>query len=49
MGQGDDDASLRSRLTLDTADDIEPPEPTETRDWKERKEQVNVKLLKEPQ
>ena len=41
---GDDGASLPSRLTLD--DDFSTTEP-EITDWKERKEKVNVELLKE--
>jgi hypothetical protein len=40
----DDTASVQSRLTLD--DELSLPEP-EYRDWKDRKEQVNVKLLRE--
>lgn len=41
---GDDGASLPSRLTLD--DDLSTTEP-EASGWKERKDQVNVKLLRE--
>ncbi len=41
---GDDVASLPSRLTLD--DDLSLTEP-DYRDWKERKERVNVHLLRE--
>lgn len=41
---GDDAASLPSRLTLD--DDLSFTEQDD-RDWKERKEQVNVQLLRE--
>lgn len=41
---GDDAASLPSRLTLD--DDLSYTEHDD-RDWKERKEQVNVQLLRE--
>jgi len=40
---GDDAASLHSRLTLD--EDFSTSEP-EYRDWKERKEAVNVELLR---
>jgi hypothetical protein len=41
---GDDAASIQSRLTLD--DELSLHEP-ESRDWKDRKEQVNVRLLRE--
>ena len=41
---GDDAASIQSRLTLD--DELSLHEP-EYRDWKDRKEQVNVRLLRD--